>query len=156
AATNSPKTMKPIQPRARIRRVYAAQAQPAIEKSERLMGGESERSAVRPNLSRHQAFRPWPKPNKHRLARAQFSDTVAAQGLHVHEYIRCAFASGQKPETAQAVEPFDLGALETTGRCDRDVRTGRRHLRRMHRGTLVHRYNAERLQPLWTLQHLAD
>src|SRR6185312_2854107 len=108
------------------------------------------------NLGGHQAFRPWPEADQHGLPGAQLGDAVAAQRLHVHEDVWRALAAGQETEAAQAVEPFDLRALEPAGRGDGDVRPRRRHLRRVDRGRLVHGENTENLQALGPLQHLAD
>jgi len=74
----------------------------------------------------------------------------------MHEDVRSPLTAGQEPETTQAVEPLDLSSLEPAGRGDRHMGSWRRHLRRMYRGTLVHRDHAEGLQAFWTLQHLAD
>jgi len=120
------------------------------------MGSKSQWSAVGPNFSGHQTFWPWPKPDKHRLTRTQLSDTVAAQGFHMYEDVWSTVAAGEKPETSQTVEPFDLGTLKATGRCDGHMRPGRRHLRRMHRSTLVHRHNTEGLEAFRALQYLTD
>ena len=72
------------------------------------------------------------------------------------EDVRSSVAAGNEAETAQAIEPLDDDALESRRRCHRDMRTRRRHLRRMDRGTLIHRENAKGLSPLGAVQHFAD
>src|SRR5262245_32092757 len=64
------------------------------------------RTTVRLYFRRHQTLRPGPKFDQNRLARPQFGNAVAAQGLHMHEDVGRALAARQKTEAAQAVEPF--------------------------------------------------
>src|SRR4029077_2886038 len=119
-----------------------------------LVRGETERAAVRAYFSRHKAFRPGSKADQNCLARPELGNAVAAQGLHVHEYIGRPFATGEKTEPAQAVEPLYLSTLEAACRCHRDVGARWRHLRRVYRCTFVHRHNPKGLQTLRALQHL--
>src|SRR5512136_295650 len=155
AAINSPKRTEAMQPRARICPPLRGPGSSGNRKIRELVGSESQRPTVGPNLGRHQALWPRPKPDQDRLPRPQLGDAVAAQRLHVHEDIGGPFATRQEAKPAQTVEPFDLGALKPTGRRYRHMGTRRWHLCRMHRRTVVHRYNPEGLQPLGALQHLA-
>src|SRR5580704_12646350 len=77
------------------------------EKRSVLMRGEHVRPAVRAHFRGHHSLGSGTEPHQHRLAGAQFGHAVAAQCLHVNEDVRRALAAGQKPESAQAVEPFD-------------------------------------------------
>src|SRR5712691_3186798 len=118
-------------------------------------GGRAHGRALRPDLGRHQALRAGAEAHQDELPRPQLGQSIPAQGLHVDENVRGALPARQEAESAQAVEQFDLGALETAGRRHRDVSTRRRHLRRMDRGGVVHRQDPEGLQALGTLQDLA-
>src|SRR5205814_8640392 len=67
-----------------------------------------------------------------------------------------AIAEGHEAEPSQPIEPLHLGSLKAARRGDDDMRSGRRHLRRMYRRRLVHREDAKSLQALGPLQNLAD
>src|ERR1043166_3889557 len=110
--------------------------------------------AFRPDFGRHHPLRAGPKAHQHELAGPQLGEAIAPQRLHVHEDVRRPLAARQEPETAQAVEPLDLRALEPAGRRHGDMGARRRHLRRMHGRRLVHRQNPERLKAALALQHL--
>src|SRR5262245_8556432 len=118
------------------------------------VGCRTERHAFRAYLGRHQSLRSRPKSHENELPRPQLGQTEAAQGLHVHENVGRALATGEETETAQPVEPLHLRPLERAGRRHGDVGARRRHLRRMHRRRFVHGENAERLQATRALQHL--
>ena len=66
------------------------------------MGRQSQRSAVWPDLGRHQTFWSRPKSDQHCLTRAEFRDAVAAQRFHVDENIGSSFASGEEAEIPAA------------------------------------------------------
>src|SRR5665213_312669 len=155
-ATNRAKRVKAVDRRRRMGpRLRGMMLRINWKDGPRLVRGEAQRAAVRAYLSRHQALRPWPETDQHGLARAQLGEAVTAQRFHVHENVGRAVAAGEKSEAAQPVEPLDLGTLQPAGRRHRDMGTRRRHLRRMYRGRLVHRQNAEGLQALGALLHLA-
>src|SRR5262245_66591658 len=116
----------------------------------------TERSAFGTNLGSHQSL--WTRTEAHQngLPGPQLGNPVAAQRLHVHEDVRRPLPAREEAEPAQAIEPFHLRAFETARGGDADVRARGRKLRRMDRSGVIHRQNAERLQALRTLQHLAD
>src|SRR5436190_22724586 len=118
------------------------------------MRGQRRRAGLGMDLGRHHALGPRPEAHQHILARTQLGHAEAAQRFHMHENVRRTLATGQEAETAQPVEPLDLGPLQPTGRRDADMGPGWKHLRRMDRGGLIHRNDPERLIALGALHAL--
>jgi len=117
--------------------------------------GRRTRSGIGANFGGHKAFRALAITHQHHLAGAEFGETEAPQGLHVHEDVGGALAAGEEAEAAQTIEPFHPGAFEAARRRDGNV-GARRQLRRMDRRRLVHRDDAEALQPFLPLVHLGN
>src|SRR5215471_13891324 len=61
-----------------------------------LVRSEQMRSAVGVDLRCHHTFGAGAEPHQNSLARTQFRDAIAPQGLHVNEDIRRAFAAGEE------------------------------------------------------------
>src|SRR5262245_45312563 len=94
----------------------AAQARPARGRTAAtfvLMRSRAERSALRPDLGRHQSLGPGSVAHQHKLARAQFRHTEPAQRFHMHENVGGSLPARQETEAAKPIEPFDLCSLET-------------------------------------------
>ena len=126
-----------------------SEAKPAAQWEASPCGPVSGRTsaAIRP-------FGPGPEAHQDELPRPQLGEAEAAQRLHVHEDVGGALAPRQKTETTQPVEPFHLRPFETARRRDRNMGARWRHLRGMDRGRLVHREDAEGLQPFRPRQRL--
>src|SRR4029078_261211 len=93
-----------------------------------LVRRRSERAAVRADFGGHQPLGTRPEADEYGLTRPQLGKAVAPKRFHVDENIGGAPTAGQKTETAEPVEPFDLRALESAGRGDGNMRARRRHL----------------------------
>jgi hypothetical protein len=89
------------------------------------------------------------------LARPQVGEAEAPQGFHMDEDVGCPLAAGQEPETTQPVEPFDLRPFEPA-RGSHGHMGAWRQLGGMDRGRVIHRQDAQHLQPAGALQRLAD
>ena len=76
------------------------------------MRNESPRAVERPHFGGERD--PWARTeaDQHGVAGLRIGEAVAAQRLHMDEDVFGAFAPGQEPEAARAVEPLDDDDLE--------------------------------------------
>jgi transposase len=84
----------------------------AIYESVSLVGGEQFGALKRAHFRRHQALRPRAESRQQTVARFDIGKAVAAQRLHMNEYILGAFAARQEAKSANAIEPFHDDDLE--------------------------------------------
>ena len=89
------------------------------------MRRQRRRAGLGMDLGRHHALGAGPEAHQHILAGPQLGHAEAAQRFHVDENVGRALAAGQEAETAEPVEPFDLGPLQPAGRRDADMGAGR-------------------------------
>ena len=73
------------------------------------MRRQRRRASLRVDLGRHHALGAGPEAHQHILAGPQLGHAEAAQRFHMDENVGRALAAGQEAETAEPVEPFDLG-----------------------------------------------
>jgi hypothetical protein len=90
------------------------------------------------------------------MAWPEFRNTIPAQRFHMDKNVGGAFPAGEETEPPQPIEPLDLRPLQAAGGGHRDMRPGRRHMRRMDCRRFVDRQDAKGLKTLWALQHFAD
>src|ERR1700741_2951787 len=107
-----------------------------------MLGRQSRRCSVRSQLGCHAAFRPAAETDLDDLIRPELREPETPQRLHVHENVWSTFATCQKPETADPIEPLDPGPLPIALSIYHHMGT-LRQLRRMDRGALVHAEHPE-------------
>lgn len=110
----------------------------------------------RAHFNCHESFAAFADPDKQAFPWPQFGDAVAAQGLHMDEYIRRAFALGQKAKSTNTVEPFHDGDLKATGGHRFDGETWPPPFARMHRLRTIYGENLENLEALGPANGFTD
>src|SRR3954470_10394631 len=111
---------------------------------------------MRPDFGGRAALRTFAIAHQYNLARAQLRHPKTPERLHVNKDVRRPLALRDEAVAAHAVEPFNRRADEQAGgRHGRTLPRGR-HLRGMRGSTLVHGDDAEGLQALRAVLHLAD
>src|SRR5690242_143909 len=96
------------------------QAVGMLERS--MLGRQSRRRAIRPQFRSHAAFAAHAPSDMDNLVWPQLGEAEAPERLHMNEDVRGAFATCQKPKSADPVEPLHPGPLPVTFRCDLHVR----------------------------------
>ena len=86
-----------------------------------MLGWQAGGDTVRAQLGRHAALDAHAPTDLHDLVRPQLGETEAPQRFHMHEDVRSAFATRQKPKTTHPIEPFDPGPLPVAFRRDLHV-----------------------------------
>src|SRR5262249_9624709 len=86
----------------------AENARPSVRRQRR-------RPGLGMNFGRHHALGTRPEPDQNILTRPELGHAETAQRLHVDENVGRPLPASQETETAQPVEPLDLGALKPAG-----------------------------------------
>src|SRR5688572_13958396 len=79
----------------------------ALQEAGSMLGWQARGDAVWAQLGCHAAFDAHAPADLHDLVRPQLGEAEAPQRLHMHEDVRSAFATCQKPKAAHPIEPFD-------------------------------------------------
>ncbi len=119
-----------------------------------MLGWQPRRDTVRPQLGGHAALDAHAPADLDDLVRAQLGEAEAAQRLHMHENVRCAFATGEKSKATDPIEPLHPSPFPVALGNHLHVRA-LRQLRGVNGRALVHAEHAEGLQPARPLEHLA-
>src|SRR5262245_42952029 len=82
-----------------------------VDRTGSMLGRQTRRAAVRAQLGCHAALDAHAPADLHDLIGPQLREAEAPQSLHMHEYVRSAFATCQKSKATNPIEPLDPGPL---------------------------------------------